>query len=111
MSLTQLRDLRRGGHRPDSVIVIVGKPPKFFEDGADKVVITRTDADMSPLFGLPVHVIDLKGDATHTRAVMEALERVSVRALGICGPAGSCGVSEDHEHAMNLYRETLCRTA
>lgn len=108
MSIDQLRDLRRSGHRPAAVTVIIGKPHKATEDGPDKVVIHHADADLSPLQGLPVHVIDLQGDPTHTLAVMDALMRVSVRPLGICGPAGACGSSPEHERAMRRYRESLC---
>lgn len=110
MSLSQLRDLRLSGHRPTTVTVIIGKPHKSTEDGPDKVVITGADADLSPLQGLPVHVIDLQADPAYTLAVMDALERVSVRPLGICGPAGACGVSPEHERAMTRYRKSLCPT-
>lgn len=113
MSLHQLRTLRRGGRRPEQVTVIIGKPPKSFEDGADKVVIASDPArlDLSPLVGLPVHVLDLQADSSLTLRAIAALEAVNVRPLGICGPAGACGVSEDHEHAMASYRRALCPTA
>lgn len=108
MSLSQLRTLRRGGHRPSTVTVIVGTP-KPFDDGPDKVVITGALPDLSPLVGLPVHVLDVQEDPAFTRCVIDALQAISVTPLGICGPAGACGVSDDHEHAMQLYREALCR--
>lgn len=110
MSLEQLRTLRRGGNRPVSVTVIVGTPPKSFDDGPDKVLIRTAIPDLSPLVGLPVHVIDLQDDSDLTYRVIAGLEAVNVIPLGICGSVGSCGVSSDHERAMELYRETLCQS-
>lgn len=110
MSLHQIQTLRRDGYRPPTVTVIIGTPPKSFEDGPDKVVIADTLPDLSPLVGLPVHVLDLQGNDALTLRVIGALEAVNVKPLGICGPAGACGVSADHEHAMQMYRETLCKT-
>jgi hypothetical protein len=109
MSLAQLRSMRLGGQRPASVTVIVGRPPKSLEDGPDVVVVNRSDADLSPLVGLPVHVIDM-GDAKAVLRVIAQLEALKVVPLGICGPAGACGVSREHEQAMRTYRETLCLT-
>jgi hypothetical protein len=110
MSLTQLRNLRHAGKRPATVTVIVGAPPKSFEDGPDKVVIRGALPDLSPLVGLPVHVIDVQDDFAITRRVIAGLQAVNVTPLGICGPVGSCGVSPEHEYAMTLYREMLCKT-
>jgi hypothetical protein len=109
MSIAQLRTLRQHGRRPVSVTVIVGATPKSFADGPDKVVVRDVLPDLSPLVGLPVHVIDIQSDERLTRRVIAGLEGLNVEPLGICGPAGSCGVSPDHERAMQLYRETLCR--
>lgn len=111
MSLDQLRDLRRGGHRPADVTVIIGTPHKSFEEGPDKVVINRADQDLSPLVGLLVHVIDLQDSAAVTLRTIAALESFKVQPIGICGPAGSCGVSPEHEYAMESYRRALCLTA
>lgn len=110
MSLSQLQTLRRGGHRPPSVTVIVGTPPKSFEDGPDKVVITGPVPDLSPLVGLPVHLIDLQDDKRTTLQVITALQGMKTELLGAAGSYGAVGVSADHEHAIQLYRETLCRT-
>lgn len=110
MSLTQLQSLRRGGQRPPTVTVIVGTPPKSFEDGPDKVVITGAVPDLSPLVGLPVHLIDLQDDKRKTLQVIAALQDMKTELLGGAGAYGAVGVSADHEHAMQLYRETLCKT-
>lgn len=111
MSLTQLRDLRRGGHKPADVTVLIGKPGVDFEDGPDKVLITRSDQDLSPLVGLRVHVIDLQNDPKVTLRAIAAMEALNVLPMGVCGPAGACGVSPEHEYAMESYRRTLCPTA
>jgi hypothetical protein len=112
MSLIQLRDLRRRNKRPVSVAVLIGKPPRSFEHGPDSVVIDREpfDMDLSPLVGLPVHVVDLQGDSSLTLRVIEALEGCNVKPLGVVAPAGCCGASPEHERAMRMYRETLCTT-
>lgn len=109
MSLRQLLALRRKGSRPEHVNVIIGRPASF-DDGPGIAVVERADEDLSPLMGLPVHVVDLAGDAALTLAVIHQLETLSVRPVGICGPVGACGVSPEHEQAMRLYREALCRT-
>lgn len=110
MSLSQLRTMRRSGKRPAQVTVLIGRPSRHFEDGPAYVAIGKADADLSPLVGLPVHVLDLQDDSTLTLRTIEALEKLGVTPLGICGPAGSCGSSPEHERAMELLRRTLCAT-
>lgn len=110
MSLDQLRAVRKAGKRPDSVNVIVGRADCDDNAGIVQIDCDPSALDLRPLIGLPVHVIDLQTDAGRTLAVVAALERLEVKALGVCGPTWSFGVSEDHEHAMRLYREALCRT-
>lgn len=109
MSLSQLRDLRHAGQRPAFVSVLIGRPASF-DDHPGVVVINRdpSHTDLSPLVGLPVHVIDLQGDTRLTLRTLAALEELKVKPLGVCGPAGSCGVSPEHETAMQIYREALC---
>ncbi len=106
MSLDQLRALRRNGKRPASVAVLIGHP-RPFDDGPGIVTVSRADEDLRALLGLSVHVIDVQADPGLTLAVIAALEALSVRPLGICGPAGACGVSPDHEWAMDHYRRSL----
>jgi hypothetical protein len=110
MSLDLLREVRRAGQRPESVIVVIGRAD--MDDSAGVVQITDTphSMDLRPLIRMPVHVIDLQDDAGRTRAVIAALEELNVTPLGICGPAGSCGVSKEHERAMERYRESLCKS-
>ncbi len=43
MSLESLSKMRRTGYRPKVVNVIVGKPPAWFVDGPDVVVIREQD--------------------------------------------------------------------
>jgi hypothetical protein len=109
MSLQQLRALRRGGNRPPQVTVLIGRPYERFEDGAAYVVVdAASDADLSPLVGLPVHVLDLQADTALTLRTIATLEGLGVKPLGICGPAGSCGVSPEHEQSMESLRRLLC---
>jgi hypothetical protein len=109
MSLDQLRTLRRAGRRPESVVVIVGKP-RVAVDGPGFVVIDRDprQMDLTPLIGLPVHLIDVQRDTDRLFAAMDATQTAGAKPLGACSAAGACGVSEDHERAMWRYRETLC---
>lgn len=105
MSLEQLRMLRRAGRRPASVVVVVGKPsvcdePHFVE--------AHRGADLRVLVGLPVHVIDVQQDPAVTAQVLDSLLALKVQFMGICGPAGACGVNEQHEQAMQRFRETIC---
>lgn len=111
--MRQLLAARRRNQRPDSVTVLVGQAPKYFHDTPAHVVVDRDlmDMDLSPLVGLPVHVIDLQNDAAVTQRVLAALEDLKVQPLGVCGPLGACGVSREHEAAMRRYREALCTTA
>lgn len=110
MSLAQLRQVRRGNHRPPSVTVVIGRAPAWITDGPGFVQIDCDphDLDLRPLVGLPVHVLDLQEDRRLTLHVIAALEDLKVSPVGICGPAGSCGVSPEHEAAMTRYRELLC---
>lgn len=112
MSIEKLRDMRRLGQRPVRVVVIIGNPNKRLELGSrsDVVIVNRADMDLSPLVGLPVHVMDIAGERDATLRVLAQLEGVKASFLGICGPAGSCGVSPEHEIAMQRYREVLCPT-
>lgn len=108
MTIAHLATLRRSGRRPDSVIVIVGKPVRE-QDGPGFVVIDKPAAmqDLRPLVGLPIHLIDIQADTDFLLAAMAATEEAGVKVLGACSKAGACGVSEKHEHAMTLYREGL----
>lgn len=112
MSLESLRSMRRTGRRPDSVVVIVGKPPAWMEDSPGTVAIDRDPAllDLRALVGLPIHLIDIQSDLDLTLAAMDATEAAGVKVLGACSAAGSCGVDEKHENAMRRYRENLCQT-
>lgn len=110
MSLENLRTLRRAGKRPDTVTVIVGSADVDDSAGIVQIPESPESMDLRPLIGLQVHIIDVQADPARTLAVIEALERIKAKPLGFCGPAGSCGVSADHEHAMQLYRETLCKS-
>lgn len=111
MSLEQLRAVRKAGKRPDSVVVLIGRPFTV-DDDAGVVVLTDSPeaTDLRPLLGMPVHVIDLQDDDTRTLAVLKALQALKVKPLGVCGRAGTCGLSKEHEYAMERYRESLCRT-
>lgn len=111
MSLEQLRAVRKAGKRPDSVNVVIGQPAAL-DDHPGVVVIAADPSalDLRPLLGMPVHVIDLQDDSSRTLAVVAALERLKVKALGVCGPYGACGSSPEHEYAMERYRESLCRS-
>ena len=113
MSLETLLQLRRAGHRPAMVTVIVGKPPAWV-DAPDpaKVVIDRAPSrmDLHALVGLPIHLIDIQSDTARLMAAMEATDRAGAKPLGACSAAGSCGVSPEHELAMTRYRERLCLT-
>ena len=109
MSLEQLRRLRLSGKRPAMVTVILGRPVGGIEDGPGIAVIRDPrKTDFSPLVGVPVHLIDVQDDPGATLAAIDALQAAQARAVGICGPAGACGVSEEHERAMARYRRTLC---
>jgi len=112
MSLDSLRSMRRAGRRPDSVVVIVGKPPEWMEDRAGIVVVDSDPStlDLRALVGLPIHLIDIQSDLDLTLAAMDATEAAGVKVLGACSAAGSCGVDEKHENAMRRYRENLCQT-
>jgi hypothetical protein len=94
------------------VTVILGEPPRWFEDGPQYAVIDRdpNEVDFGPLVEMPVHVIDLRGDDDLTLRAMAAMEGVKVKALGVCGPAGTCGLNVEHERAMERFRELLCAT-
>lgn len=106
MSLDRLLQLRRSGGRPDSVIVVVGTP-KHLEDSPGTVVIDRAGMDLRALVGLPIHLIDVQRDLDVLLAAMAATEEAGVKVLGACSWVGSCGVSPEHERAMNRYREGL----
>jgi hypothetical protein len=77
------------------------------DDGPDVVQVSAFD-DLRPLIGLPVHLFDLNGDTRQTLAIIRELSALNVKPLGVCGPAGSCGVSPEHERAMERFRELLC---
>ena len=112
MSLESLRSMRRSGRRPDSVMVIVGKPPAWMEDSPGTVAIDRDPAllDLRALVGLPIHLIDIQPDTDLLLKTMEATEAAGVKVLGACSNIGACGVDEKHENAMRRYRENLCQT-
>jgi hypothetical protein len=113
VSLESLARLRRAGRRPDSVIVIVGAAPKWMDASSpDRVVIDRDPAtlDLRPLVGLEIHLIDIQPDTDLLLRVMAATEEVGVKPLGACSAVGACGVSPEHERAMELFRENLCLT-
>lgn len=110
MSLDQLRAVRLAGKRPEGVVVVIGHANVDDDSGLVQIDGNPQTADLRPLIGMPVHVIDLQDDPSRTLAVMAALEELNVKPLGICGPAGSCGVSPQHERAMRLYRESLCKS-
>jgi hypothetical protein len=105
MSLADLRAVRLAGQRPESVIVVIGRAN--MDDGPDVVQVSAFD-DLRPLIGLPVHLFDLAGDTRQTLAIIRELTALNVKPLGVCGPAGSCGVSPEHERAMERFRELLC---
>jgi hypothetical protein len=105
MSLAELRAVRIAGQRPDSVIVVIG--PANLDDGPDMVQVSAGD-DLRPLIGLPVHLFDLAGDTRQTLAIIRELAALNVKPLGVCGPAGACGVSPEHERCMERFREVLC---
>jgi len=105
MSLKALRAVRLAGQRPESVIVVIGRANM---DGSPEVAQVSAGDDLRPLIGLPVHVIDVAGDTRQTLAIMRELSTLNVKPLGVCGPAGACGVSPEHERCMERFREVLC---
>lgn len=108
MSLSQLRTLRRAGYRPPIVTVIVGKPPSWFDDEPRSVVIDRPGEDLSPLFGMRVHIVDIQGDIDLTRSVLADLDTLNTTFLGGVGSYGAVGQSPEHEESMRGYWEHLC---
>ena len=112
MSLDSLSKMRRTGYRPKVVNVIVGKPPAWFVDGPDVVVIREQDnpdlMDMRPLLKMPVSVIEVGRNEPLMTKTLTALETAQARVYGIAGSAGTVGVGPEHERTMNRYREALC---
>lgn len=113
MSLDQLRRLRRSGHRPDWVRVVVGKPPRWWGDDAAEVVIDRDprDLDLRPMHGLRVELCDLQDDADRLFAAMDAIKAEGALDFGAVSAAGACGVNEEHERALVRWRRALMEAA
>jgi hypothetical protein len=112
MSLEQLRVLRRGGRRPSvAVRVVIGKPPRWFDDGPLDVVIDRplTDLDLRPLLGLPVEVFDIQDNADFTMSVVARLEELKTTLIGAVGRFGQVGVSPEYVAVLTRHWERLCR--
>lgn len=111
MSLHQLRDMRRQGHRPVDVVLIVGKPPKWFEDGPGYVVIDRDPEgmDLSVLVGMPLHLIDIQYEPSLTERVMDATTAAGAKPIGACSWAGACGGTPEYEAALMRFRSGLCK--
>lgn len=108
MSLESLRSMRRVGRRPADALVLIGRAPAWLDDAPGVVTIARRGADLSPLVGLPVHVMDLQHDESLTRWALDAMADLGVQQLGVCGPAGACGASPEHEQAMQRHWRHLC---
>jgi len=113
MSLESLRSLRRQGHRPGVVWVIVGNAPAWLDDGADTVTV-RPGAnprfmDLRPLVGLDVDIIELARDDALMASTMDAVEAADARVIGVVGSAGVTARSTGHERVLQKARELLCR--
>lgn len=106
MSLAQLRTARLAGKRPGGpVVVAFGCADR---DASPSVVgVLDPAADLRPLMGLQAHVFDMQSDSARFVRLLDALKALDVKTVGICGPAGTCGCSEEHERAMERYRECL----
>lgn len=109
MSIRHLLNLRRTGKRPDSVIVLVGKPRRL-DDGPGFVVIDRDPAtlDLRALVGIRIHLIDVQADIDFFDAAAKATLAAGCTLLGACIATGAVGVSAEHERALVRYRESLC---
>lgn len=111
MSLSQLRQLRRAGHRPSrQIMVIVGRAPRDFDDRPTEVVIEGGPGlvDLSPLVGLTVNVVDMVGDPDVMLRVLAGLQDIKAEVVGMVGAYGAVGLNPDHERLLRRYRELLC---
>lgn len=114
MSLDALRNLRRQGHRPAAVWLVLGVAPKWLEDGADCISIPTGSRpgtmDLRALFGLHVDVIETVDDPGLMSETLDAIEAAAVASAGVVGAAGVAGRDAAHERVLERARELLCRT-
>lgn len=118
MSLEALRQLRRGGHKPQSPIwIVIGTKPRWLSDDATVVIVREADEpqfmDWRPVLGLVVAIFTLQPDPARTLQVLEATQAAGARIFGAADTTGAYplleGADERHTALLRNAWETLCR--
>jgi hypothetical protein len=118
MSLEAVRKMRRAGHKPQVVMVVVGQPSDLIQDDAGIVIVRPTDSpaamDWRPLIGVVVAVYTLSPLPHLTIAVLDALQAAGAKLFGAADRSGVYalleGADEQHERLLRRSMELLCQS-
>jgi hypothetical protein len=113
MSLQTLIEMRKGGHIPGAVWVIVGKPPKFLPDQPDYIVVNPDNfqTDFRAIIGLHVDVFELVDSNTaqvcRLQALYGGIEASKPKSVGVACSDGIIGLNAAHESMLRRTLELL----
>jgi hypothetical protein len=105
LSLESLVALRRSGHAPLYVHVVIGEPPHWFDPShPDRVVIRHgTDAhriDWRAVTGLHVEFFEVGDHAALMHDAIDAAEAADCKFGGLASHAAVMGLDERHESLL-----------
>jgi hypothetical protein len=113
MSLGSLLALRKARMTPTGIWVLIGTPPKWFEDAEDTIVIRPTDKprsmDFRAIVGLHVDVIELEDNHRQTNDALNQIEDANPKSQGFACSYGVAGLNEKHERALSAMHRILTK--
>lgn len=111
MSLESLLSLRKQGHAPTAVWVIVGDAPAWLPDTPDCIVVkpgqTPERMDWRPVVGMHVDLFELGNHSGLMDRVGSAVEAAQARSCGIACRDGAFGTNPAHEQVLKRIFRTL----
>lgn len=109
MSLQALAAMRKSGHAPAAVWVVVGRCPDSLKNLPDTIAVNSAPAamDWRAVVGLHVDIFDLSEDGALLDQTIEAIERAHPLAVGVACTAGVVGLSDEHEFSLRAIRRHL----
>lgn len=117
MSLDAIRRLRRAGHKPAVVWVVIGDRPQWLDDDAGVVHISAEDnpalMDWMPMVGVLTVIVQQQILPRQMLAVLDALTAIGAKLYGAVDRTGVHplleGADEAHEKPLRRAMELLCQ--
>lgn len=112
MSLDSLRQLRRQGEKPDSIVkVVIGRRHPVFEGAPDVVTVAAPDQpmfmDWRPVVGLPVAIFVCDDCSDLGERVFDAIKAAGGKFLGVVW-RDTALAPEPAQPVLNKMWRTLC---